>query len=768
MKINASFSLLAFAMLGGMLLMSGSAAFARSFHSPSPEQERADLAVIGNRVAANARRDSVPAAEAVNMLVSTLSLTGTWPDIRYTDIANGSWSPTEHLSRVQRMALSYALPTGSDGTPNPNFHRAPLREALLRAFDGWFTVLPPGTPPAPAHPGNAFKDTLTTPTSRNWWHNEIGVPLKMSAILLLLPGEITGERRVRGLQILARSWVPGDTSGINTGANLSWRSRVTTARAALTGDTALLQAVISALGATAHITDGEGIQADYSFWQHGPQFYQLGYGQGYSADMTELSDLYRGTSFAFGAELVQTLTHLTLDGYQWAMRGSVGDYSAMGRGIANPRKDDTADLLNITSRLLAMDAPRRAEIDAFRGRLQKQADAAPLIGNRAFWRSGYLSHQRADYGASVRVTSKYLRGGEVINGQGMQSRYTGDGVTYLLRSGDEYRNLSPVMNFRRLPGTTGALSPEKPTMPGPYVWGVGSFAGVVSDGMYGAAGYDYARDGVSARKAWFFFDHEYVCLGAGIRADAAVADTVVTSVEQCRLSGPVTRSQPDAVGAPWVAHAGAGYLFPGRPQTIAVEDGSKTGSWREVNSDSSDKTPVTENVFSLFLDHGIRPATAEYAYIVVPRIAPEQLPDYAAKLPMEVLSNSADCQAVRHAALHLMEAVFYTPGKLAVSGRAISVSHPCLLLLRELPGGAFTVTLADPDNPPTRDYDNSRVQQFLPTPNPTRPARMITVEISAPRSGSKNGRTAKASPVRLLFTMPAGMLAGQSVTKTIR
>ena len=732
---------------------------------PPSAKERSDLAVIGERVGANARRDSVPAAEAVNTLVSTLSPMGTWPDIRYNDIANGSWSPTEHLSRVQRMALSYALPTGSDGdgTPNPNFHSAPLREALLRAFDGWFTVLPPGTLPAPAHPGNAFKDTLTTPTSRNWWHNEIGVPLKMSAILLLLPGEITGERRERGLQILARSWVPGDMSGINTGANLSWRARVTTVRAALTGDTALLHAVIAALGGTAHITDGEGIQADYSFWQHGPQFYQLGYGQGYSADMTELSELYRGTSFAFGPELVQTLTHLTLDGYQWAMRGSVGDYSAMGRGIANPRKDDTADLLNIISRLLAMGAPRQAEIDAFRDRLQKKADAAPLIGNRAFWRSGYLSHQRAGYSVSVRVTSKYLRGGEVINGQGMQSRYTGDGVTYLLRDGNEYRNLSPVVNFRRLPGTTGALSPQKPTMPGPYVWGVGSFAGVVSDGMYGAAGYDYARDGVSARKSWFFFDDEYMCLGADINADSAVTDPVVTSVEQCRLIDPVTRSLSGAAGAPWVAHGNTAYLFPGASAAPIAEYGPQIGSWRDVNSDSGDKTPVTENVFSLFLNHGIRPTAAGYAYIVVPRIAPKNLPVYAAALPVEVLANTPNCQAVRHVGLRLTEAVFYAPGNLTVSGRTISVSHACLLLLHESPSGGATITLADPGSPPTRDYDDSRVQQFLTVANPSQPAETILVEIAAPRPGVAK----KSRPARLSFTMPTGMEAGQSVSKTL-
>ena len=307
-----------------------------------------------------------------------------------------------------------------------------------------------------------------------------------------MPDDFAGERKDRGLTILTRSWVPGDTSGINTGANLSWRARITTARATLTGDAALLHRVVGALEETAHITDGEGIQPDFSFWQHGPQLYLLGYGQGYSADMTELSDLYRGTSFALRPEIVGTLTSLALDGYQWTMRGPYADYSAMGRGIALPRKDDTADLLRITSRLLTMNPPRKAEIEAFRGRLLQTPGAAPLVGNRAFWRSGYMSHQRAGWSASVRVTSQYLRGGEVINGQGMQSRYTGDGVTYLMRDGTEYRNLSPVVNFRRLPGTTGMLLPQKPGMPSSYVGGVGHFAG-------GASGRDVRRNRLRLR-----------------------------------------------------------------------------------------------------------------------------------------------------------------------------------------------------------------------------------------------------------------------------
>lgn len=699
-------TLIALALAGAGALMPSlpvHAAPAAATIQGSPDKAAlAELGVIRERLTANARREGVPNADSIRKSLRELSPAGTWPDLNYADTANGHWSPSEHLSRVQRMALAYAIPTLGENKPNPHFHNAPLLDGLLRAYDGWFSALPPGTPCALAKPGNAFKDDLTTPTSKNWWHNEIGVPLKMSAILLLLP-EISGERLGKGLQILARSHVPHDTSGINTGANLSWRARVTIARAAITGDAALLREVVASVDAEARVTDGTGIQPDYSFWQHGPQLYLLGYGQGTSLDVTELAELLRGTSFTFRPEILQLLTDLTLDGYQWAMRGPVGDYNAMGRGIANQRKDDAANLLTITQRLLATGAPRRAELEAFQGRLMKQPGAAPLVGNRAFWRSGYMSHQRADYGVSVRVTSQYLRGGELINGQGVQSRYTGDGVTFLLRDGDEYRNLSPALNFRRLPGVTGALSPQKPTMPGSYVWGVGSFAGGVSDGMYGATGYDYARDGVSARKGWFFFDEEYVCLGAGITSEAGVADPVVSSIEQRRSSAPIERSPNGA----WLAQNGVGYVFLSPPRAVTAHVGPQTGSWRDVNSDATDKKPITEQVFSLYLDHGVRPQNASYACVVVPRIATQRLPAYAAAPPVSVLSNTPQLQAVRHAKAGITQAVFYGPGTLTIRpGLTLSASRACLLLLRE---ATMTITVADPDNPPLRQLKRAAI-----------------------------------------------------------
>src|SRR5258708_32290014 len=99
------------------------------------------------------------------------------------------------------------------------------------------------------------------------------------------------------------------------------------------------------------------------------------------------------------------------------------------------------------------------------------------------------------------------------------------------------------------------------------------FAGGVSDGVYGAAGLDYNRDGVTGRKSWFFLDHEIVCLGAGLTSRDPSGLT--TGTEQCLLKGDVIAgsagkpgavqraSRQEAAGINWVWHNGPGDSLPG-------------------------------------------------------------------------------------------------------------------------------------------------------------------------------------------------------------
>ena len=60
---------------------------------------------------------------------------------------------------------------------------------------------------------------------------------------------------------------------------------------------------------------------------------------------------------------------------------------------------------------------------------------------------------------------------------------------------------------------------------------------------------DYVREGadnvtLALRKSWFFFEDTVVCLMGGTDA-GSVSGPLVSSLEQCRLRGPVTVRKSD-------------------------------------------------------------------------------------------------------------------------------------------------------------------------------------------------------------------------------
>ena len=127
--------------------------------------------------------------------------------------------------------------------------------------------------------------------------------------------------------------------------------------------------------------------------------------------------------------------------------------------------------------------------------------------------------------------------------------------------------------------------------------GLTDFVGAVSDGLYGVAAFDFKspHDPLIARKSWFFFDDEYVCLGAGISCknrDLSVA----TTLNQCLLRGDVTissgnkksvlqKGEAEIENIDWVFQDGVGYVFPD-PETVNIKSDVVTGSWWTINKQS--------------------------------------------------------------------------------------------------------------------------------------------------------------------------------------
>jgi chondroitin AC lyase len=238
-----------------------------------------------------------------------------------------------------------------------------------------------------------------------------------------------------------------------------------------------------------------------------------------------------------------------------------------------------------------------------------------------------------------------------------------------------------------------------------------SFVGGVSDGTYGAAAmvfdqtevfprvngtygvagivYDQSfllnRIQTQGRKAWFFFDREMVALGAGITSSRA--ERIGTTLNQTLLHGPVLIDghtvEPGLSKVPQssgVLHDEVGYAFLG-PAAASVKVGPQTGDWQSISASNPD-TPVTESVFSLWIDHGMRPQDAKYAYAVLPGINAQQLAEWVARPPVRVITNTTDQQAVINDQLGVAEIIFYGHGKVALSKEStVEVDRRCFVLM---------------------------------------------------------------------------------------
>ncbi|MSS71886.1 MAG: hypothetical protein EXS64_10405 [Candidatus Latescibacteria bacterium] len=304
--------------------------------------------------------------ERVEPLIASLQPDGSWPDVDYADQSTVHWKPIDHLQRLLRMTRAYRSPE------SPLKGDARLRETVFRSLDCW----------------------LARDLRRKWWYEAIGVPGVLSQILLLLDGGLSDAQRAKGLEIVGQATISA------TGQNLVWMALIVARRGILERDPDLVASAFSRIADEIRITPEEGIQADFSFHQHGPCLYNHGYGAGFSSDGAGTALLVTGTRFAFPPEKIALLSSYILDGSQWMARGGTPDYGAKGREITRAGAS-VRYLIQVCRNMLRLPTGREREFQALLDRTEGDPAASPLEGNRPFWRSDLMVHHRRAYYASA-------------------------------------------------------------------------------------------------------------------------------------------------------------------------------------------------------------------------------------------------------------------------------------------------------------------------------------------------------------------------------
>ena len=232
----------------------------------------------------------------VRRLLGLFDAGGFWSDIDYDDRTRGRWQPSLHLTRMYALAKLYADPASAwhgDGR---------IGGLLHKGLAYWYAK---------------------KPSSLNWWHGEIGVPKKLAAILLMIRGELSGPELEQGLRIIERSRFG------RTGQNKVWLAGNNLMRGLLTDDEALVAEARDQIAEEIVVTDGEGIQDDWSFHQHGPQIQFGNYGLAYAEGLSFWLRVLDGTPYMFSDAQCAVIEKLMREGI----------CRSIWRGVMDPRTD---------------------------------------------------------------------------------------------------------------------------------------------------------------------------------------------------------------------------------------------------------------------------------------------------------------------------------------------------------------------------------------------------------------------------------------------
>jgi len=620
---------------------------------PATEPEVKPTIILKQRIASDYAQIEVDLAlsqgttlkNLVNKFIATQNADGSWIDINYDLIPTDENPIREHLARLKTIAAGRSLEL------NPN-----AAEATIRALDYWYSA-----------------DRINS----NWWWNEIGKQLALGPVAMMLDDELPSS-----LAEKIANDMP--TRPYKTSANRTEISKGVIWGGLIKNLESQVKIGLDGIEETIVVTDKEGIQADYSFQQHGPQLYTAGYGRDYFSTVSYWAYQVRDLQWNFSSKSVDILSHYLLDGVRWSNSHGTLDYNASGRGISRPDTPNFSPMLNEINYIAELNPSRKQEADEFKQHVQ--GGESGLQGFKSFWRSDYAVKMGANHFISIKMNSARTVPTESGNNENLKGQWLGFGSTFIMQRGDEYRNLFPVWDWRTLPGVTAPHTDNTPA-----AWGkieqTNTFVGIVSDGKYGVATMDMNYFDTKAQKSWFSFDDELVALGTGI--ESTRNENVSTTVNQARLNGPVTvdgviydKGSRPLVGANWVHHDNVGYVFPVN-YSGHMSNQIENGRWKTINDGESDNL-VEEQVFMLRIDHGRQPTNMSYQYIIVPEKTAEETKQYAQDMPVTVLTNTKQIQAVRHNDLNVTGLIFYKAGTQDLgNGTLITVDKPSAILIDE-------------------------------------------------------------------------------------
>ena len=274
--------------------------------------------------------------------------------------------------------------------------------------------------------------------------------------------------------------------------------------------------------------------------------------------------------------------------------------------------------------------------------------------------------------------------------------YTGDGMTYIYTPNDPYQYYQyvPRINPYRIPGTTVDMLEREPCESGMILFDhqaaaadIARAGGVSLHNRYSSAMMLLlgSRSNLKAKKSWFCFDKEIICLGAGI----CLSDNreVITTVDNRQYGRRMTicNKQHTAQAEHAYKHVRYAsidstgcYFFP-KPVTLHANISNKGFN-------------------ELWLSHGNAPHNASYAYYILPLMTENETKHYAHKPDVKVLRNDTAIQAVSDRRSGVVAINFWQSASLKLNHDMPSVvgSNAMAAMMLNMANDTLTIAVSEP------------------------------------------------------------------------
>lgn len=670
----------------------------------------------------------------VQEILDRMNPDGSYQNINYDDLSRTAGFPHRwHTSNLVYLARAWK-------TPKSKFYKnKSLKTKIVTSLKYWVDH-------------DFFGD--------NWHDNQISTPTNLVELMLVIGNDLPKDLVEKAQPIIGRAHM--NASGARPSGDRIVIAGILAKNLLFRGDRAEFDKIIRLIeGEIKFSTGSRGMQHDYSFHHRVDRVNNTtsyGYGK-YANNFGEWSYYVANTKYAFSKDKINQLVDYYLDGvYKQLVYGIYQDVSVKNRSITQKSEFRPQGTEEIERLLISTDYRKEELMNIVRLR---KGEAKPSQSfAKFFWQTEHFVFQRPGFYTTVRMFSTRNRNmEEPYNGPGKPTHHRADGTNYLMLKGDEYHNIWPVYDWQKISGTTVM---QKKKLHGPdsiQLDGLRDFVGAVTDGMYGAVAFDFVspHDLVRAKKSWFFFDEEYVCIGTNIysRPNKPVATTVNqvlmrsdVVVLQNGEKKKLPRGDRELKDVKCVYQDKVGYIFP-HATTVHVSNQEEGGRWSDITDQKNISTELVKmDVFKLWFDHGKSPDSAAYSYIVVPGVTEEALfesPDD--NRGIEILASNSNVHAVLNKKLNICQVAFYGAGEINVAqGLSVGMDSQGMAMLKMRDGEVRELTVSDPSRKLSR----------------------VLVTLSGNYSVQADGVTAiggaDANSTALIIELPQGVYRGKSVT----